>query len=173
MVDEHDSISAPEPGAAAMQPGWHALPRLALVWRFAHAAWSIAQLAALARIWVAALTGRRGRAVWASVAFIAMEGAGLAVGRGNCPVGRWQAAWGDPVPFFELILPPRAAKAAIPVLAATSTAGIAALVVRGVSPPLCGGCQPALPVPNWRSPASPRPGMMYPLSLSWRSRAAQ
>jgi hypothetical protein len=33
------------------------------------------------------------------------------------------------VPFFELVLPPRAAKAAIPVLAVVSVAGIAALVL--------------------------------------------
>jgi hypothetical protein len=41
-----------------------------------------------------------------------------------------QAEWGDPVPFFELVLPPRAAKAAIPILTAVSVAGIAALVLR-------------------------------------------
>ena len=52
------------------------------------------------------------------------------VGHGNCPVGPRQAEWGDPVPFFELLLPPRAAKAAVPVLAAVGVAGIAALVLR-------------------------------------------
>ena len=52
------------------------------------------------------------------------------VGGGDCPVGPLQAEWGDPVPFFELILPPRAAKAAVPVLAAVSLTGIAALVLR-------------------------------------------
>ena len=41
-----------------------------------------------------------------------------------------QAEWGDPVPFFELVLPPRAAKAAIPILTAVSLAGIAALILR-------------------------------------------
>ncbi len=40
------------------------------------------------------------------------------------------AEWGDPVPFFELVLPPRAAKAAIPVLAGVSVAGVVALVLR-------------------------------------------
>jgi hypothetical protein len=34
------------------------------------------------------------------------------------------------VPFFELVLPPRAAKAAIPVLAVASLSGIAALILR-------------------------------------------
>jgi hypothetical protein len=68
--------------------------------------------------------------LWASVAFLLVEGGALVVGRGDCPVGHLQAEWGDPTPFFELVLPPRAAKAAIPVLAIVSVAGIAALVLR-------------------------------------------
>jgi hypothetical protein len=54
-----------------------------------------------------------------------IEGAALAVGRGKCPLGPLQAKLGDPVPLFELVLPPRGAKAAVPVLAAASVAGIA------------------------------------------------
>jgi hypothetical protein len=95
-----------------------------------HATWSVAQLAALAHIWRCALTGRRDRALWGSIAFLLTEGGALVVGRGNCPVGPLQESWGDPVPFFELLLPPRAAKAAIPVLAVVSIAGIAAVVLR-------------------------------------------
>ena len=68
--------------------------------------------------------------LWASVAFLLAEGAGLLVGRGSCPVAPLQAEWGDPVPFFELVLPPRAAKAAVPVLAVVSLTAIAGLVVR-------------------------------------------
>jgi hypothetical protein len=41
-----------------------------------------------------------------------------------------QAEWGDPVPFFELVLPHRAAKAAVPVLAAVSIVGIVGLALR-------------------------------------------
>ena len=66
------------------------------------------------------MTRRRSPALWASVGFLLVEGGALVVGRGNCPVGRLQESWGDPVPFFELLLPPRAAKAAVPVLAAVS-----------------------------------------------------
>ena len=51
------------------------------------------------------------------------------MGRGNCPLGPFQARLGDPVPLFELVLSPRAAKAAIPVLAAVAVAGIAALLI--------------------------------------------
>ena len=95
-----------------------------------HASWSVAQLGCLGYIWASALTGRRSRRLWASVAFLSAEGMALVVGRGDCPVGPLQAEWGDPVPFFELVLPPRAAKAAVPVLAVASVAGIAALALR-------------------------------------------
>jgi len=73
---------------------------------------------------------RRSRRVWAGVALLGVEGAALVVGHGDCPVGPRQTEWGDPVPFFELVLPPRAAKAAVPVLAAVSVSGIAALALR-------------------------------------------
>jgi len=109
---------------------WATLGVRARTWRLVHASWSVAQLGCLGYIWVCALTGRRGRRLWAGVAFLLAEGAALIVGRGNCPVGPLQAEWGDPVPFFELVLPPRAAKAAIPILAVVSVAGIAALVLR-------------------------------------------
>lgn len=68
--------------------------------------------------------------MWASVSFLILEGGALIAGRGDCPMGRLQESWGDPVPFFELILPPRAAKAAVPVLAVVSLAAIAGVVLR-------------------------------------------
>jgi hypothetical protein len=113
---------------------WTDLGRRARAWRVVHASWSIAQLAALGDIWAGAVRRRWSRRRWASVAFLAAEGGALAVGHGNCPVGRHQAGWGDPVPFFELLLPPRAAKAAIPVLTVVSILGITALLVRHPGP---------------------------------------
>jgi hypothetical protein len=112
---------------------WSSLGRRARAWRLAHATWSIAQLTALAYIWGCALTGRRDRWLWASILFLLSEGGALVVGRGDCPVGPLQEEWGDPVPFFELLLPARAAKAAVPTLAAVSVAGIAAVVLRDLS----------------------------------------
>lgn len=109
---------------------WATLGGRARSWRIVHAGWSVAQLACLGYIWACAVTRRRSRRLWASVAFLLVEGGALVVGRGDCPVGPRQAEWGDPVPFFELVLPPRAAKAAVPVLAVVSVAGIIALVVR-------------------------------------------
>jgi len=110
--------------------GWADLPVRARAWRVLHAAWSAVQLACLARIWTAVIRRRRTPAVWASVALLAAEGGALVIGRGSCPLGPLQEAWGDPVPFFELVLPPRAAKAAVPVLFVASAIAILALVVR-------------------------------------------
>ena len=109
---------------------WATLGSRARAWRVVHATWSVAQLGCLGYIWASAATGRRSPRLWGSVAFLLAEGGALVVGRGNCPVGPLQAEWGDPVPFFELILPPRAAKAAVPVLVAVSLMGLAALFLR-------------------------------------------
>lgn len=95
--------------------------------RVVHTLWSVVGLASLANIWACAASGRRDRGLWASIAFLSIEGGALIVGGGDCPMGPVQAEWGDPVPFFELVLPPRAAKAAVPMLAATSVAGIVAV----------------------------------------------
>jgi len=93
-------------------------------------AWGVVALSALAHIWASAMLRRRDAPVWASVAFLLVQGVALVIGRGDCPFGPFQRRLGDPVPMFELVLPPRAAKAAIPVLFIVSATGIAALAVR-------------------------------------------
>ena len=123
MVDPSVAVTAARPGS------WSTLGTKARRWRIVHAAWSVAGLSSLACVWVSALTGRRDPVLWSAVGFLLVEGGALVVGRGNCPMGPLQAEWGDPVPFFELVLPPRAAKAAVPALAGASVAGIAAIVV--------------------------------------------
>lgn len=102
----------------------------AKAFRAAHVTWGIVAIGALAHIWASAARRRRGAFVWASVAFLGVQGVALLVGRGDCPFGQFQRRLGDPVPMFELVLPPRAAKAAIPVLLAISVAGIVALLGR-------------------------------------------
>lgn len=101
------------------------LPPRAVALRLAHAGVAVAELAALGYVWTCALTGRRDRRLGVCVAALAAEGVALAAGRGSCPLGPLQRRWGDPVPLFELVLPPRAAKAAVPVLAAAAVTGVA------------------------------------------------
>jgi hypothetical protein len=111
------------------------LSRAAETYRAAHAAFAIAQLASLGYVWSCALSGRRDRALAAAVGFLGVEGAALIVGRGNCPLGPFQSRLGDPVPLFELVLPPRAAKAAVPVLAGLAVAGLIAVAVLPATKP--------------------------------------
>jgi hypothetical protein len=125
MTGNDANVHPPAPAS-----GWATLGGRAKAWRVVHAAWSVVQLGCLGYIWASAVTRRRSPRLWASVAFLFVEGGALVVGGGECPVGPLQSEWGDPVPFFELILPPRAAKAAVPVLAAVSLTGIAALALR-------------------------------------------
>jgi hypothetical protein len=100
-----------------------------VAYRAAHAAFAVVQLASLGYVWRCGLTGRRDRLLGAAVGLLGAEGAALIVGRGNCPLGPFQERLGDPIPLFQLVLPPRAAKAAVPVLAAVAIAGIGALVI--------------------------------------------
>lgn len=118
-----------------MATTWSELGPRAKAFRVAHAAWAIVSIASLGHVWLSALTRRRDRRLAASVTFLSLEGLALIVGRGNCPFGPLQTRLGDPVPLFELVLSPRAAKAAIPVLTVVTLSGMAAVAIRG---PLAG-----------------------------------
>jgi len=112
------------------RPQWSDLPVRARLFRLAHLSFGVLNLMALGHVWVSAIAGVRSRSLAFSVGLLSLEGLALVFGRGNCPFGPFQRSLGDPVPMFELFLPPRAAKAAIPVLTFVSLAGFAALLLR-------------------------------------------
>jgi hypothetical protein len=103
---------------------------LVFAWRLAHAAIAVSFLAAIAHVWRCALTGRRDRGLALAVGALAAEGALVAANGGDCPLGPLGDRIGDEVPLFELLLPPRAAKAAVPVLGLIAAGGVAALSLR-------------------------------------------
>lgn len=109
---------------------WSHLGRRARAFRAAHTVFSIVQLAALGYVWYCAATRRRDRVLMSSAAALLIEGAALVVGRGDCPFGPMQARLGDPVPLFELVLPKRAAKAAVPALVVVAVGGLAGVALR-------------------------------------------
>ena len=123
-----DGESAEVRGRAVMVRG--KLSPAALACRAAHAAIAVAFLLAIAYVWWCALTGRRGPLLRVAVMALAVEGVLVAVNRGDCPLGGVQERLGDPVPLFELLLSPRAAKRAVPVLGAVAAAGVALLAGR-------------------------------------------
>lgn len=116
---------------AVAAPTWSELKPSAKAFRVAHAAFAFVSLSSLAYIWLSAATRRRDRLLAGSLAVLLFEAVALVIGRGDCPFGPAQARLGDPVPLFELVLPPRAAKAAIPVLTGISVVGIMAAAARG------------------------------------------
>jgi hypothetical protein len=117
---------------AAESPNWSELSAGARAFRLAHAAYSVVGMTSFTYLWWCALTRRRTRTLRLVVGFLLLEGVALLIGRGDCPFGPFQRSLGDPVPMFELVLPPRAAKAAVPVLAAASLAG---MIVAAFRPP--------------------------------------
>jgi hypothetical protein len=98
--------------------------------RLGHIGIALVGLSSLTYIWYCALSGRRDRLLAGAVATLSVQGLALLVGRGNCPLGPLQQRLGDPDPLFELILPPRAAKAAIPVLTIVALGGVAILALQ-------------------------------------------
>jgi hypothetical protein len=101
-----------------------------LAWRAVHALIAVGFLASIVHVWWCALSGRRGPLLRLAIAALIGEGAFVAANRGDCPLGPVGDRVGDPVPLFELVLPPRAARRAVPVLGAVTVAGIVLLAVR-------------------------------------------
>ena len=101
-----------------------------VAWRAGHAAVALAFLASIAYIWICAITGRRGPRLRLAVTALAAEGAVVVANHGDCPLGPLGDRIGDPVPLFELVLPPRAAKLAVPVLGGVTAAGVGTLAAR-------------------------------------------
>ena len=102
----------------------------ARAFRAAHAAIAAAFLGAIAYVWWCALTGRRDRRLRLAVAALLGEGAFVAANHGDCPLGPLQERLGDPIPLFELVLSPAAARRAVPALGFVTAAGLVLLVIR-------------------------------------------
>jgi hypothetical protein len=106
----------------------------ALAFRSVHAAIAAAFLIAITYVWWCALTGRRGPMLRIAVAALAGESVLVVANRGDCPLGGLQQRLGDPVPLFELVLSPQAARRAVPVLGLVTVAGVG-LLASGASRP--------------------------------------
>jgi hypothetical protein len=87
-------------------------------------------LVAIVYVWWCALTRRRNRWLRLAVSALVTEGALVAANHGDCPLGPLQERHGDPVPLFELVLSPTAARRAVPALGVVTAAGLTLLARR-------------------------------------------
>jgi hypothetical protein len=88
-------------------------------------------LSAIAIVWAAVLTGRRGRLVGPAITAVGAEAIVVGPNHGDGPLGPIGDRVGDPVPFFELLLSPRAARRAILALGTFTGVGVALIAARG------------------------------------------
>ena len=102
----------------------------ARAFRVGHAAIAAAFLLAIAYVWWCALTGRRDLKLKVAVGALVVEGVAVGANLGDCPLGGLQDGLGDATPLFELVLSPRAARRAVPVLGGVTAAGIGLLAHR-------------------------------------------
>jgi hypothetical protein len=100
------------------------LSAAARAFRALHGLIAVAFLVAIGYVWWCALTRRRDKWLRVAIAALVAEGAFVTANRGDCPLGGLQDRLGDPVPLFELVLSPTAARRAIPVLGTVTAAGI-------------------------------------------------
>jgi hypothetical protein len=106
------------------------VPALVLLSRIVHGLITAFFLACIAAVWAAAWRARVDVFTVVALAALGAECVLVLACGGNCPLGPALRRMGDDKPFFELLLPPRAAKAAIPVLGAVAVAGAVVLAAR-------------------------------------------
>lgn len=98
--------------------------------RTVHGLLSAFFLGCIAYVYYAAIADVESPLVYAAAAALVLEGAIVVLNGGNCPLGAVHRRYGDEKAFFELLLPPKAAKLAVPVLGAVTAFGILLAILR-------------------------------------------
>jgi hypothetical protein len=104
--------------------------RVVLLSRVAHGLVALGFLACIALVYLGAWEARVDAATVVALALLAVEGTLVLVSRGDCPLTPFLRRLGDDTPLFELVLPPRAAKQAVPVLGTVTALGAVLLAAR-------------------------------------------
>lgn len=102
---------------------------MVLLIRVIHGLLSAFFLACIAFVYYVAIADVDSPLVVAAVGALILEGAVVVFNGGDCPLGGVHRRFGDEKAFFELLLPPRAAKLAVPVLGSVTALGIALLFI--------------------------------------------
>ena len=104
--------------------------RTVLLSRAAHTVVAFLFLCCIGVVYAGAWRGQAGSVTRAAVAALALEGAMVVLSGGSCPLTPLLRRLGDDTPLFELLLPPRAARLAVPALGALTILGFALLALR-------------------------------------------
>ena len=84
----------------------------------------------MAILYASSWDARVDRTTWVAVAALSGEGGLVLASRGDCPLAPVFRRLGDETPFFELLLPAKVAKQAVPFLGAVTALGFVLLAVR-------------------------------------------
>jgi cbb3-type cytochrome oxidase subunit 3 len=93
--------------------------------RLLHGAISGFFIACIAIVYYSGVTGRRSRLLYPAIAALAVEGAIVLGNNGKCPLGRVHNRYGDDREFFELFMPRRLSRHAVPALTVVTVVGVA------------------------------------------------
>jgi len=99
--------------------------------RIVHGLFAVYFIGCLGYLYYAAFAGRLDWLLILAIVSLAVEGfAVFILNGGDCPLIHIQRKIGDDKPFFELILPPKLAKRAIPIFAALTWTAVGWLILR-------------------------------------------
>lgn len=98
--------------------------KMILLVRTVHGLITLIFLSCIFYIYYAAFTNSRSLLAYIAVALIVIEGIVVSLNGGNCPLGVIHSKVGDDKAFFELFLPKRQAKMAVPFLGFVAFLGI-------------------------------------------------
>lgn len=98
--------------------------KMIIVVRVIHGVITFIFLSCIFYIYYSGITNRIGWITYLAIGLIVVEGIVVSLNKGNCPLGPIHHKYGDDKAFFELILPKRTAKMAVPVLGIIAAVGI-------------------------------------------------
>jgi hypothetical protein len=106
---------------------------MVLLVRLMHGAITAFFTSCILYVYYAALRRKRGPILYGAIGALVVEGGVVMANGGDCPLGGVHRRYGDDRAFFELLMPQRAAKIAVPVLGAVAVLGIVLSLTRSRS----------------------------------------
>ncbi len=104
--------------------------RVVFVLRLIHSLIVLYLVAGIIFIYYSALTLQLSILLGIAIISLFIEGTLVILNHGHCPLAFIQRRFGDNVPFFDLILPPKYAKLAVPFFALLTLIGVILLGLR-------------------------------------------